>query len=188
MKKTTDNRASGILAHITSLPSRFGIGDLGPSTYDFIRFLASSRQTFWQILPLGPTDQVFDNSPYMTVSAFAGNPLLISPDLLQEMGLISQQDLDEYPSSPPYSVNFKKIIPLKEKLLAKAFINFDSRKFQSYQQFLSETVWIKDYSLFMALKKHFPGKAWYQWKSPISSRDEQTLIQIENSVRSASRS
>jgi 4-alpha-glucanotransferase len=86
IKKITYNRASGILAHITSLPSPYGIGDLGPSTYNFIRFLANTSQTFWQILPLGPTDQVFDNSPYMTVSAFAGNPLLISPELLQKNG------------------------------------------------------------------------------------------------------
>jgi 4-alpha-glucanotransferase len=95
------------------------------------------------------------------------------------MGLISCQDLNEYPTQTPYSVNFKKIIPLKENLLEKAYDNFSIKEHPAYQQFLAETNWLKDYALFRALKKHFPGKAWYQWESLASSRDEKTLGQIE---------
>lgn len=182
IKKNTFSRASGILAHITSLPSRYGIGDLGQSTYDFISFLADSSQTLWQILPLGPTDLAFDNSPYMTVSAFAGNPLLISPDLLQKSGLISSHDLDEYPTQNQYSVNFERIIPLKEKLLEKAYNSFNEKQHPFYQQFLEETDWLKDYALFMALKKRFPGMAWYQWEKQVSSRDQNALSLIEKDL------
>jgi len=87
------HRASGILAHITSLPSPYGIGDMGPSSYHFLHFLKNCEQTYWQFLPTNPTNSHFDNSPYMANSAFAGNPLLISPELLCEAGYISKSDL-----------------------------------------------------------------------------------------------
>ena len=88
-------RCSGILAHLSSLPSPFGIGDMGYGTYSFLRFLQKSKQSIWQVLPLGPTAAAFAHSPYMTSSAFAGNPLLISPELLYEEGLLSKQDLED---------------------------------------------------------------------------------------------
>ncbi|HKJ66138.1 MAG TPA: 4-alpha-glucanotransferase, partial [Desulfopila sp.] len=89
------SRSSGILAHITSLPSPYGIGDMGSGTANFLQFLARSGQSILQILPLGPTHPAFSNSPYMTVSAFAGNPLIISPELLREEGLLSANELKE---------------------------------------------------------------------------------------------
>ena len=86
-------RGSGLLLHITSLYTRFGIGDLGPAAYDFIRFLSLSGQQYWQILPVYPTDPAYDNSPYHALSTFAGNPLLISPDLLVADGYLETDDL-----------------------------------------------------------------------------------------------
>ena len=90
-------RGSGILLHVTSLPSSYGIGDLGPEAYAFIDFLAKNKQRFWQILPLNPTDQVYGNSPYSSVSAFAGNLLFISPELLVRDGFLCEKDLQPIP-------------------------------------------------------------------------------------------
>ncbi len=106
-------RSSGILAHITSLPSPFGIGDIGPSSYAFIDFLVDCGQSYWQFLPTGPTNGIFDNSPYMSTSAFAGSPLLISPELLFREGLISQSDLDNRPDFSPYSTDFNVVLDYK---------------------------------------------------------------------------
>ncbi|NES67882.1 MAG: 4-alpha-glucanotransferase, partial [Okeania sp. SIO2D1] len=92
------SRASGILLHPTSFPSRFGIGDLGHEAYNFVNFLRDSGQQIWQILPLGPTG--FGNSPYLAYSAMAGNPLLISPDKLQDQELLSEEDLSNLPEFP----------------------------------------------------------------------------------------
>jgi 4-alpha-glucanotransferase len=83
-----DKRGSGILLHVTSLPSSYGVGDLGPEAYRFTDFLAQAKQSYWQVLPLNPTNPAYGNSPYSSISAFAGNTLLISPDLLIEEGLL----------------------------------------------------------------------------------------------------
>jgi len=101
-------RRSGILLHITSLPSAYGIGDLGPGAYAFADFLQRSRQSCWQGLPLNPTDPFYGNSPYSSVSAFAGNTLLISPDRLLEEGLLSREDLE------PRQITFRVSESLRE--------------------------------------------------------------------------
>ena len=120
-------RASGILLHPTSLPSRFGIGDLGESSYRFIEFLAASGQNLWQVLPLGPTG--FGNSPYLSYSAFAGNPLLISPDILCGDGLLTKADLDAYPTLPDDRVDYDLVIKHKLPLLKKASDTFKNGNF-----------------------------------------------------------
>jgi hypothetical protein len=108
-------RGSGLLLHITSLPSRFGIGDLGPAAYRFADFLAEARQHYWQVLPLNPTDPAMDHSPYNGTSAFASNPLVISPELLVEEGLIDPADLTI--SEPfPDRIDFPRVIAFKERL------------------------------------------------------------------------
>src|SRR5881409_1292270 len=112
-------RASGILLHPTSLPGRFGIGDLGAEAYQFADFLVSSGQSLWQVLPLGPTG--YGDSPYACYSAFAGNTLLISPEKLFAEGLLSQSELDQIPPVTPERVDFGRAHEIKDKLLAQAF-------------------------------------------------------------------
>ena len=114
-------RGCGILLHITSLPSPYGIGDLGPSAYSFADLLAENLQSFWQVLPLGPTDPVFGNTPYDSSSAFAGNPLLISPDRLLKDGLLSADDLKSPPDLPKNRVDYPLVIDYKRKLFDRAF-------------------------------------------------------------------
>src|SRR5210317_883163 len=104
-----DKRASGILIHLTSLPGKHGIGDLGPNALMFIDFIAASGQSYWQFLPTGPTSSAFDNSPYMCRSVFAGNPLLISLDLLQENNYLSANDLAEPPVFSEHVSDYPKV-------------------------------------------------------------------------------
>jgi 4-alpha-glucanotransferase len=106
-------RASGILLHPTSLPSPYGIGDLGPAAYQFIDFLAQAGQKLWQVLPLTPTG--YGNSPYMSFSALAGNPMLISPDLLKDKGLLLEAELSDIPDFSTEKVDFDAVIPYKRQ-------------------------------------------------------------------------
>src|SRR5882672_6467438 len=114
-----DRRRSGVLLHPTSLPSRYGIGDLGPAASDFIDYLARGHQTLWQVLPLGPTG--FGDSPYASPSAFAGNPLLIAPQPLLEQGLITEDDVEGLVKLPDDRVDFGSLVPLKAQMLQKAY-------------------------------------------------------------------
>ena len=116
-------RACGILLHPTSLPGRYGVGDLGVEAYKFVNWLASAGQGLWQVLPLGPTG--YGNSPYQCFSAFAGNTLLVSPDLLVEQGLLAPEDLAQAPALPEERVEYGQAIEFKEALLRKAFENFE---------------------------------------------------------------
>lgn len=122
------SRASGILLHVTSLPSAFGVGDFGPAADRFVDFLAAAGQRVWQILPLNPTEGVHQESPYHGVSAFAGNPLLISPARLAEDGLLSEADLDGRPEFPADRFAAPEVRRFKEALLARAYENFRSRR------------------------------------------------------------
>src|SRR5215510_4473876 len=118
-------RASGILLHPTSLPGRFGIGDLGAAACEFVDFLEETGQCLWQILPLGPTG--YGDSPYSCLSAFAGNPLLISLEALVADGLLEQSDLDnasEFLPSPPYPIDYGRVIEFKGGILKKAHASF----------------------------------------------------------------
>ena len=115
-------RSAGVLLHPTSLPGKFGIGDLGPNAYKFIDFLQSTGQNLWQVFPLGPTG--YGDSPYQCFSAFAGNPLLISPELLHADGLLNDEDLNNYPEFNPHQIDFGALIPVKNQLLRKAYSNF----------------------------------------------------------------
>ena len=122
MNGTSLPRTSGILLHPTSLPSPYGIGDLGRSAYEFVDFLAQAGQHLWQVLPLTHTG--FGDSPYQSFSAFAGQPLLISPAYLQELQLVSQDDLNSCPQGDPTQVDYGAVIPWKNGLLRKAFQSF----------------------------------------------------------------
>lgn len=175
MKSTISlHRGSGILAHITSLPSPYGIGDLGFSSHAFLDFLSRAGQGYWQFLPTGPGNPIFDNSPYMSSSVFAGSPLLISPDLLFEDGLIQKNSLTNIPDFSEYSVDFPAVIAFKKKILEEAFANFPRRR-QQFINFKNETPWLDDYTLFMALKEQFDGRGWFDWPREIATRSPKAL-------------
>ena len=170
-------RHSGILMHPTCLPSRYGIGDFGYDAYDFIRFLKASGQTLWQILPLGPTG--FGDSPYQAFSAFAGQPLLISPDKLRDMGLLSKEAIDRLPWFPADRVDYGFVIPIKHDLYKQAFETFLSCDRQDLQeeftQFTQKNAhWLEDYALFMAGKDYHDGRCWLDWDTEL--RDPDTAI------------
>jgi 4-alpha-glucanotransferase len=172
-------RASGVLLHPTSLPGRYGIGDIGPSAFRFIDWLSDSGCKLWQVLPLGPTG--YGDSPYQCFSAFAGNPYLISPDLLLQDDLLHPDALADVPDFPADKVDYGQIIPWKLNLLERAFIRFKSAPRpvrQAYDRFQAENVaWLSDYALFMALKEANGGGAWGGWPAPLRNRDIDALTE-----------
>jgi 4-alpha-glucanotransferase len=175
-------RGSGVLLHITSLPSAYGIGDLGPEARRFVDFLGDAKQTFWQLLPLNPTDPIYGNSPYSSMSAFAGNTLLISPDLLLEEGLLSREDLESIPQFPEAVCNYSDAIRYKERLLEKAYHNFKAHRRQGdvFEQFcVDNSSWLEDFSLFVVLKKHVDERVWSQWPKGLRDREPISLKTIQ---------
>lgn len=173
-----NRRGNGILMHISSLPSPYGIGDLGPGAYAFADFLVETRQCLWQILPLNPTSTSHGNSPYSSFSAFAGNPLFISPDLLFTEDLISMSDLDELPSFPDDKVNYEAVTEHKNKILGRAFERYMENIGRDYEfeRFCVENeLWLDDYALFISLKDHFNGIAWCDWPEDIRDRCEDAV-------------
>jgi 4-alpha-glucanotransferase len=179
-------RASGILLHITSLPSPFGIGDLGPAAYRFADFLADARQTYWQILPLTATSEVNGHSPYASPSAFAGNPLLVSPESLLADDLIKREDIEEHPPFPNDRVDYKSAVPYKVRLLNKAFERYQARASNDiiFEKFCHDQHdWLDDYSLFAALKSQFENVAWTEWPPPLRDREKSALTQWKKRCR-----
>jgi len=165
-------RKSGILLHFTSLPSQFGIGDLGRGAYDFADFLADSSQTLWQVLPFNPSSQACGNSPYCSFSAFAANPLLIAPDLLVKEGYISWNDLGFAPVFDSTKVEYEKAAAFKSRVLEIAYEKFRQMPDEGcrYQNFVSANAhWLEDYALFIGLKENFSGAPWNEW--PVEIRD-----------------
>ncbi|MDI7261555.1 MAG: 4-alpha-glucanotransferase [Thermodesulfobacteriota bacterium] len=179
-------RGSGILLHITSLPSPFGIGDLGPWAYQFADFLARTKQSYWQILPLNPTDQAFGNSPYSCPSAFAGNTLLISPELLVHSGFLKKEEIENPPPFPSERCDYASVIPHKTELLQRAYESFktDGGEREPYEIFCKENQeWLEDFALFAVTKNHFHGKAWGEWEKDLRDRDLNHLEKIKKNVQ-----
>ncbi len=173
----TFSRASGILLHPTSLPGRFGIGDLGDEAYKFANFLVASGQSLWQVLPLGPTG--YGDSPYACYSAFAGNTLLISPQRLSAEGWLSQADVDEI-SFESSRVDFGRAHESKEKILRKAYANFQRNEVDehrsAFRTFVEENKsWLDDFALFCALKTAHSGSAWHEWDAALVRREAAAL-------------
>ncbi|MFZ5945204.1 MAG: 4-alpha-glucanotransferase [Bacillota bacterium] len=167
-------KGSGVLLHPTSLPGIYGIGDLGPEAYKFVDFLANSKQKYWQILPLNPPG--YGESPYQAFSAFAGNPLLISPDNLIQEGLLEGKEIENIPHFNKEQVEFEKVKSFKDNLFRKAFKRFKSNESTMYQDFLKDNVlWLENYSLFMALKAYYGGSSWNKWERMLVHRDEAAL-------------
>jgi 4-alpha-glucanotransferase len=167
------NRASGILLHPTSLPGRFGIGDLGPEAYRFVDFLEAAGQSAWQVLPLGPTG--YGDSPYQCFSAFAGNPLLVSPERLVDDGLLAENDLADIAGATGDRVDFGSVIHSKGRLLNEAFNRFklaEPNLRLEFDEFSARhAAWLEDYALFRAIKAAHGGAAWLEWDSPLSLRE-----------------
>ena len=167
-------RESGVLLHPTSLPGRFGIGDLGQEAYRFADFLAGAGQHLWQMLPLGPTG--YGNSPYQCLSAFAGNPLLISPDLLADADLLDPHDLAEVPAFPQTTVDFDAVAEFKVALLERSFDIFENRGQESLRSRLAafcqqNASWLDEFCLFMAIREAHDLQAWNTWEEDIRRGD-----------------
>ena len=172
-------RASGILLHPTSLPSQYGIGELNDHAYKFVDFLVESKQSLWQVLPLGPTG--YGDSPYQCFSAFAGNPLLISLEHLVRDGLLDAQVLRAAPAFPAAKVDFGWVIPWKFEVLRQAYATFAQRaNTQQRLQFaafcMQNAAWLDDYALFMAVKDAHGGQAWNTWNADIRDRQPSALV------------
>ena len=166
-------RASGILLHPTSLPGRFGIGDIGGASIDFVDLLLAAGQTYWQILPLGPTGP--GDSPYSTFSAFAGNTLLVSPDSLVELGLLPDSAIDDSPSFPNEFVDYGQVYEWKTHILKIAFEKFrslhDSGLSAAFRDFGRQNAWwLDDYASYRAIKSAQGNKPWFEWAEPLRLR------------------
>jgi 4-alpha-glucanotransferase len=172
--------------HPTSLPGRFGIGDMGPTAYRFVDFLAAAGQSYWQVLPLSPTG--FGDSPYQGLSVFAGNPLLISPELLLHEGLLAPSDLADVPPFPDDRVDFGRVIPYKTALLDRSFVHFQAQASDAqraaFAAFCAENAfWLEDYALFAALKEHYNLRPWYEWDRDIAWREPDALRRWREHLR-----
>lgn len=170
------NHASAILLHPTSLPGPYGIGDLGPQAYRWLDWLAASGTRWWQLLPLGPTG--YADSPYASFSAFAGNPMLVSPDLLVQDGLLSDSDLEDLPDFPTHKVDFGAINAWKEGLLDIAFQARTGLKglmqaFEGFRQ--AQADWLEEYALFMAIKEEHGNGPWWHWPAALRLRRPKAL-------------
>ncbi|MBN1191033.1 MAG: 4-alpha-glucanotransferase [Dehalococcoidales bacterium] len=181
----TAARASGILCHPTSLPSPFGIGDLGPESRKFVDFLVNSGQSCWQILPLGPIG--YGNSPYMSFSAFAGNTLLISPQILVDEGLLDVNDISDLPSFKQDRVEYGPVIKYKTHLLYRSFQRFKTRHScalsHDYYLFIEENNdWLEDFALFMALKERHSYHMWTEWETGLAQRERGALENGRNEL------
>jgi 4-alpha-glucanotransferase len=188
-------RASGILLHPTSLPGPYGIGDFGPAAFHWVEWLADTGCALWQVLPLGPTG--YGDSPYQCFSAFAGNPYLISPEILLDEGLLEAEDFFDMPAWDDRRINFGIIYQWKPALLEKAFNRFvsnpamklgnsDLSAHAEFESFCRENEnWLEDYSLFMALKEFHGGGPWGQWPEALRRRDPSALEEARASSMSS---
>jgi len=167
-----NSRASGIFLHPTSLPSSYGIGDLGLQALRWIDQLAAAKQSYWQFCPLGPTG--YGDSPYQTLCTFAGNTLLICPHELRAMGLLSEADLRTYPKLPDSYTDFGAVISEKEKLFRVAFGNFaDVPEFTEFCA--KEAYWLDGYALFRVVKTMHGERPWWEWEAPYKKREKGPL-------------
>ncbi|MCC8043866.1 MAG: 4-alpha-glucanotransferase [Oscillospiraceae bacterium] len=172
-------RNCGVLMHISSLSNPYGIGTLGAEAYSFVDFLKKAGQTYWQILPIGPTG--YGDSPYQSYSAFAGNPLLIDPDMLVSDGLISEDDSDLHLLSVKDEfTSYESLFAFKKLLLSKAYAKFhtsaSSRSKYDFSDFCSKNAsWLDDYALFMSLKESYHYEMWLDWADCYRLRDKATL-------------
>jgi len=180
LKQKTPERSAGVLMHITSLPSSFGIGDLGADAKQFVDFLSASKQHYWQILPLNPTKAENGHSPYSSNSAMAGNVLLISPEYLKEEGLLTESELENARFPFNDQIDFKAVEKSKAKLLRQAykrFLKIEHKALQNqYQDFCdSQKDWLEDFAIYVAVKEHHQHLEWYHWPDAYKKNERKTI-------------
>lgn len=168
-------RASGVLMHISSLPSSYGIGTIGKEAYKFIDFLKRAGQSYWQMLPVGPTS--YGDSPYQSFSAFAGNPYFIDLKLLCKNGYLKEEECEKWIwGSSAAEVDYEALYTNRFKLFRKVQKRFQKRLPEDYATFCEEQKdWLEDYALFMALKQRYGGSAWITWPKTVRMREPQVL-------------
>jgi 4-alpha-glucanotransferase len=181
----TEYRASGLLLHVTSLPSPYGIGDVGSSAYSWVNRLHDAGQGWWQALPLGPTG--YGNSPYQSLSSFAGNALLISPGSLISDGLLQASDCESH--FAPGVVDYDSIVPFKWRLLERAWTNFRAGERKdlrpAYDEFCAaQANWLEDYALFRSLKAKFLGTYYLEWPAKLVGRNPDALAEARRELAS----
>ena len=174
-------RASGILMHITSLPSPYGVGTMGKAAYQFVDFLKKAGQKYWQILPLTPTG--YGDSPYQSCSTYAGNHYLIDLDVLVEQGLLEQEEIASCQwGSDPNWADFGLLYANRLHVLRLAYGRFREQK--ALDSFCREhDNWLPDFALFMALKEQKNGMPWYAWEEPLKRREPEAIWQARQTLK-----
>lgn len=173
------DRLAGVLLPVSSLPSPYGIGTLGKAAFDFIDFLNAAEQSYWQVLPIGPTG--FGDSPYQSFSAFAGNPYFIDIDILKSQGLLTNDQIKRTDSCDADGlVDYEKLFDKRFLLLKKAFKKFDKNRNDFAEFCKTESAWLDDYTLYMALKEHFGHKDFQRWPDDIRLRDPEAIIRFKS--------
>ena len=181
-KDNSLKRGAGLLLPISSLPSPYGIGTLGKEAYKFVDYLVEAGQTYWQVLPVGPTS--YGDSPYQSFSAFAGNPYFIDLDTLVEEGLLTKAQIKKFPwgDNAEY-IDYATIFNSRFEVLRMAFDNSDYANEQAYAQFEKENeYWLDDYSLYMAVKFHFDNNEWAKWDYDIKARQPEAMDRYRNEL------
>ena len=172
-------RQSGIVLHPTSFPGDYGVGEIGPHARRFVDDLKAMHQKLWQVLPLGPTS--YGDSPYQSLSTFAGNHLLISFEDLKTEGLLLEADLQDCPNFPSGEVDYGPVIENRNRVLRQVCGQFEARAndatkadFKAFQEKHGAT-WLYDYALYVAIKEAHEGRPWIEWPKPLLSREEAAL-------------
>ncbi len=170
-------RSAGVLLHVSSLPSSSGIGDLGPQAYRWVDLLSAAGWTYWQVLPVHPTEPRFGNSPYHSTSAFAGDPLLISPEHLIQRGWLKPEEADPSGAFPEGRVDFRTVRRRKHRILRAAFRRFSKDRLPPDFTLFCERNggWLEDFALFSVLRRRFQGSPWFAWPEPLRDRDPTAL-------------
>jgi 4-alpha-glucanotransferase len=172
-------RQAGVLLHPTSLPSRFGVGDLGPAADAFLDWASNAGLRLWQILPLGPTGP--HHSPYDGLSAFAGDPLLVSPEWLVQEGLLPAGALDGVPEFPEGRVDWERVVPFRRRLLEDSYRHARSLgepitgEIARFAEASGNATWLSDWALFVALREKHEGRPWMEWDPRLAGREERAL-------------
>src|SRR5258708_26771271 len=179
---TLDDRAAGVLLHLSSLPTRYGVGDPGPAAFEFLDFLENSGQRWWPMLPLGPAGP--GNSPYQASSAFAGSSLWVSPDEMLKEGLLSASELENVPAFAKKQIDYPSVSRYKHRLLGLAFARFLGKKApKEFEVFERENAeWLEDYALYAALQQLQKGTPWTSWQDALRRRDPHALQEARKNL------